>query len=124
MDCLGEAACFPGAAAELVKDVPGLELGVCPFVRGAEFRVGPVGLFLWLGLVLPRVWHLRPLAALVALMGERDQALLLQFVEDSPDPLGLLSWTDPGRVPGTHRMSPCGEAMTCRFIPCFSCLPE
>lgn len=52
MDCLGELACFPGAAAELVEDVPGLELRVCPFSDCAEFRVGTVGLFLRLGLAL------------------------------------------------------------------------
>jgi hypothetical protein len=43
VDCFGEAACFPGAAAELVEDVPGLELGVCPFAKGAERRAPVVG---------------------------------------------------------------------------------
>jgi hypothetical protein len=30
----------------------------------------------------------------------------------------------PGERPDTHTMSPSGLAMTCRFMPCFLCLPE
>src|SRR6201987_1482478 len=36
----------------------------------------------------------------------------------------FLSCTEPGSAPDTHRMSPPGLAMTCRFIPCLLCLPE
>ncbi len=36
----------------------------------------------------------------------------------------FLSCTEPGSAPDTHGMSPSGLAMTCRFIPCFLCLPE
>ena len=74
VDCLGELAGFPGAAAELVEDVPGLELRVCPFAECAEFRMGAVGLFLRLGLVPALARDLRPSAALVALIGQGDQA--------------------------------------------------
>jgi hypothetical protein len=34
------------------------------------------------------------------------------------------SWTLPGKAPETHKISPSGLAMTCRFIPCSRCLPE
>lgn len=34
------------------------------------------------------------------------------------------SCTLPGSGPDTHRTSPSGLAMTCRFIPCRRCLPE
>jgi hypothetical protein len=30
----------------------------------------------------------------------------------------------PASAPDTHKMSPTGLAMTCRFIPCLRCLPE
>ena len=46
VDCLGELAGAPRAAAELAEDSPGLELGVRALAGCAEFRVGPVGLFL------------------------------------------------------------------------------
>ena len=70
VDGLGDLAGFPWAAAELVQDVPRLELGVCPFSEGAEFRVGAVGLFLRFRLVLPLVGDLCPGAALVPLVRE------------------------------------------------------
>jgi hypothetical protein len=44
------------------------------FAGCAEFRVGAVGFFLRLRLVLPAVGDLRPGAALAALVGQGDQA--------------------------------------------------
>jgi hypothetical protein len=38
-------------------------------------------------------------------------------------PLAMSGWPLVMRT-DTHRMSPPGLAMTCRFIPCFLCLPE
>lgn len=90
VDGLGEFPCARRAAAELVEDVPCLELGVRSLAGAAEFRMGAVGLFLGLGLVLAGVGDLRPGAALVALIGQGDQAGFFQLVEDSPDPLGFL----------------------------------
>ena len=90
MDGLGELAGAPGAAAELAEDAPVLQLGVCPFSGGAEFRVGAVSVLLGFGLVLALVRDLRIGAALVSLVGEGDQARGLQFCQDAPDPLGLL----------------------------------
>src|ERR1700755_1608725 len=81
VDRLGEFPGAPGAAAELVEDVPGLELGVCPFAEGAEFRVGAVGFFLRFRLVPALVRDLRPGAALVSLVGEGDEAGFLQLIE-------------------------------------------
>jgi hypothetical protein len=118
---------FPGArraAAELGEDLPYLELRVRALAGGAEFRVGAVGLFLGLGLVLALVRDLRPGAALVALVREGDQSGSLQFIKDAPDPLGLLIVDRAGSAPETRWTSPRGLAMTCRFIPCFLCLPE
>ena len=69
MNGLGELPGTPGTATELGEDLPCLELCVCPFSRRAEFRVGAVGLFLGLGLVLAPVRDLGPGAALIALMG-------------------------------------------------------
>jgi hypothetical protein len=90
VDGLGELAGAPGAAAELPQDVPGLELRVCPFPGSPQFRVGAVGVFLGFGLVLALVRDLRPGAALVALIGQGDQAGGLQLGHDAPDPLGAL----------------------------------
>ena len=42
VDGLGEPPGFPGAAAELAEDLPGLELGVRSFAGSAEFRVRAV----------------------------------------------------------------------------------
>jgi hypothetical protein len=53
VDGLGEFPGVPRAAAQLTENSPGLELRVRPLAGGAEFRVGAVGLFLRLGLVLP-----------------------------------------------------------------------
>jgi hypothetical protein len=105
------------AAAELGENCPGLELRVRALAGRAELRVGAVGLFLRLGLVLPLIGDLRPGTALISLIGQDDEALGFQFVQHAPDPLGLLSWTEPGSAPDTHRMSPSGLAMTCRFTP-------
>src|SRR5215468_748732 len=74
VNCLGELACSPGAAAELPEDSPCLELGVCAFARCAQPGVGAVGLFLGLRLVLPDVRDLRVPGSLVALVGQGDQA--------------------------------------------------
>jgi hypothetical protein len=36
--------------------------------------------------------------------------------------VALRSWTEPGSGPDAHTMVPLGEAITCRFMPCFLCL--
>jgi hypothetical protein len=61
-------------AAELVQDVPGLELGVRALAGRAELCVGAVGVFLGCRLVLPDVRDLRVAASPVALIGQGDQA--------------------------------------------------
>jgi hypothetical protein len=53
MDRLGELSGAPGAAAELIEDVPGFELGVRALAGGAQPGVGAVGLFLGFRFVLP-----------------------------------------------------------------------
>jgi hypothetical protein len=55
VDGLGELPGFPGAAAEFLEDLPGLELGIRALARCAEFRVGAVGVFLGLRLVFALV---------------------------------------------------------------------
>ena len=62
--------------------------------------------------------------ALVPVVGQGDQACGLQLVQDAQIRSAFLSCTDPGSAPDTHRMSPSGLAMTCRFIPCLQCFPE
>jgi hypothetical protein len=94
VDGLGEFSGAPGAAAQLGQDLPCLELGVRPFAGGPEFRVGPVGLFLGLRLVL-------------ALVGQRDQALPLELIQgggdDEPGPAvggGRVAEPGPGPAQG------------------------
>ncbi len=67
---------------------------------------------------------LRVRAALIALIHEGYEPGGLQFVQDAPDPLGLLVVDRAGQRPGHPQDVPVGLAMTCRFIPCFLCLPE
>lgn len=55
VDGLGKFPGTPGAAAQLTENPPRLELRVRPFAGHAEFRVGAVGLFLRLRLVLDRM---------------------------------------------------------------------
>jgi hypothetical protein len=86
VDGLGKLARAPRAAAELVQDVPGLELRVRALTGCAQPGVGPVGLFLGGRLVLPDVRDLRVAASAVALIGQGDQAGGLQFGQDAPDP--------------------------------------
>src|SRR5580693_10321336 len=90
VDGLGKLPRFPGAAAEFPEDLPGLELGVRALAGRAELRVRTVGVFLGLRLVLALVRSFRVRAALIALVGQDDQAGRLQFRQDAPDPLGLL----------------------------------
>ena len=124
MDGLCEFPGAPGAAAELAEYSPCFELRVRAFAGGAEFRVGAVGFFLRVGLVPAPVRDLRPGAAPVSLVGEGDQAGFSSSSSTPQTHSAFLSCTEPGSAPETHRMSPCGLAMTCRFIPCFLCLPE
>src|SRR6185437_9611103 len=100
VDGFGELAGAPGAAAKLAEDPPGLELRICAFAGRAEFRVGPVGLFLRLRLVLPAVRDLRVIAAQVAFVGQGDQARGLEFGQHAPDPLGLLIVDRAGQCAG------------------------
>jgi hypothetical protein len=51
------------------------------------------------------------IAAVVALIGEGDQANRLELGQD-------------GSVPGEPENAAVWLAMNCRFIPCFLCLPE
>jgi hypothetical protein len=120
----GELPSAPRAAAELAEDPPVLELGVCPFTGCAELRVGVVCFFLRFRFVLSPVRDLRVRAALVALVGQRDQAGGLEFGEDAPDPLGFFVVDRAGQRAGDPEDVPVGLAMTCRFIPRRLCLPE
>jgi len=124
VDGLGELSGAPGAAAELTENPPVLELRVRALAGCAEPRVGPVRFFLGFRLVLPAVRDLRVAASLVALIRQGDQPGGLQLGQHAPDPLGLLIVHRARSAPDTHKMSPTGLAMTCRFIPCFLCLPE
>ena len=54
MDGLGELTGAPGAAAELTKNPPALELGVRALAGRAEPRVGALASFWDCGLFLPR----------------------------------------------------------------------
>jgi hypothetical protein len=83
VDDLGELPGAPWAAAELAEDAPGLELGVRALAGRAEFRVCLVGLFLGFRLVPALVRDLRVRGALVALVGEDDQARGLELVQDA-----------------------------------------
>src|SRR5579862_7956964 len=85
VDCLGKLAGAPGAAAELAEDPPCLQLSVRALAGCAEFRMGAVGFLLRFRLVLPAVGNLRPGAALIALIGQGDQAGFLQLAEHAPD---------------------------------------
>jgi hypothetical protein len=89
-DPLGELTGAPGAAAELAEDPPGLELRVGALAGCAEFRVGPVCFFPGFRFVLAPVRDLGVRGALVALIGQGDQADGFQFGQDAPDPLGFL----------------------------------
>ena len=86
-------------AAELAEDSPGLELGVCPFAECAEFRVGPVGLFLRFRLVPAPVRDLRVAASLVALIGQHNRRRP-PVRPGRPDPLGFLVVDCAGQCPG------------------------
>jgi hypothetical protein len=108
----------PGAAGWLGEDLPGLELCVCALAGGAGFRVGAVGLLVGLGLVPLFVRDLRRGAAVVALVLEGDGAGFVRFVRLAQAGSGFLSWTVPGGAPGTRGVFRCGDAMTCRFMPC------
>jgi hypothetical protein len=85
--------------------------------------VRAVGVFLGLRLVLALVRSLRVRAALVALVGQDDQAGRLS-ARTPQIHSAFLAWTEPGSGPDTHRTSPLGLAMTCKFMPYFLCLPE
>jgi len=61
-------------------------------------------------------------SAYVALAGQRDEPGGSQLPGDPP--AAVRSCTLPGSGPETRRMSPDGQEMTCRFIPCPLCLPE
>ena len=100
VDGLGELTGAPGAAAELTENPPAFELGVRALARSAEPGVGAVGLFLGFRLVLAPVRDLRVHAALVALIGQGDQAGGLQLGQDAPDPLGVLVVHRAGQRPG------------------------
>ena len=121
---LASLAGAPGAAAELTRDVPGPERGVCALAGCAEPGMGAVGFFLRCWLILPRYGILACADPWYPLAGQGDQARGFQLVQHAPDPIGLLSCTAPGSAPDTHTMSPAGLAMTCMFIPCLRCLPE
>src|ERR1700721_2344248 len=99
VDGLGELPGAPGTAAELAEDSPVLELGVCSFAGGAELRVSAVCLLLPFRLFLPAVRDLRVRTAPIALIGQRDQAGRLEFVQNAPDPLGLLVVDRAGQCP-------------------------
>src|SRR5436190_18970366 len=87
VDGFGEVARAPGAAAELAQDVPGLELGVRALAGCSEPGVGLVRLFLRGGLVPPAVrGEQRRSGAVVALVGQDDQAGGGQLADDAPDP--------------------------------------
>src|SRR6266851_8845051 len=73
VDGLGELSGAPGAAAELPKDAPGLELGVRALAGCPEPCVGAVRFFLGWRLVLPDVRDLRVIASLVAFVRQGDQ---------------------------------------------------
>ena len=104
--------------------MPGLELGVGALAGRAQLGVGLVGVLLGGGLVPAAVGGEQRLAgAVVALVRQDDQPGGGQLADDAPDPGGLRSWVLPRSAPETHTMSPPGEAMTCRFMPCFLCLP-
>ena len=100
VDYLGELPGAPGAAAEFAEDAPGFKPGVRALAGCAEPGVGAVGLFLRFGFVLSPVRELGVCAALVALIGQGDQAGGLQFGQDAPDPLGLLVVDRAGQRPG------------------------
>ena len=124
VDGLYELADAPGAAAELAENPPGLELGVRSLPGCAEFRVRAVGLFLGFRLVLSPVGDLGVRGSLVALMARVTRPTACSSASTPQIHSAFLSCTEPGSGPETHRMSPSGLAMTCRFMPCFVCLPE
>jgi hypothetical protein len=115
-------ASFParqGAAAKLAENPAFLELRVRALAGGPRS-------FAWARLAFPActspgTGSSPRYCPVIALAGQRDQAGFLQFVQHVPGPLRLLSCTDPGSAPDTHRMCPSEPAMTCRFIPCFLC---
>ena len=70
--------------------------------------MGAVGRFLRLGLVPALVRDFRPFAALVALVGQGNEAVALEFVERAPDPLGLLVVDRARQRPGDPQDLPVG----------------
>jgi hypothetical protein len=62
--------------------------------------VGAVGLFLRFRLVLPLVWRSGVRGALIALVGQGNQAGCLQLTQDTPDPRGLGVMDGTGQRPG------------------------
>src|SRR6266496_843456 len=124
VDGLGELPGAPGTAAKLSQDAPRLELGVRALAWCAEFRMRAVGLLLGFWLVLPAVRNLGVRGALVALVGQRDQADGLQFGQDSPDPLGLLVVDRSGEGSGDPQHVAAGAADDLQVHPVLLVLPE
>jgi len=100
VDGLGELPGAPGAAAELTQDAPGLELGVRALAGCAEPGAGAVCFLLRFRLVLAAVRDLGVRAALVALMGQGDQAGGLELGQHAPGPLGVFIVHRAGERPG------------------------
>jgi len=119
---LGELPGAPGTTAELVQDVPRLELGVRALAGRAELRVGAVGVFLGGRLVLPDVRDLRVAASPVALIGQGDQAGGLQLSQHAPDPLGLLVMHRAGQRPGHPHDIPGGTGNDLQVHPVLAVL--
>jgi transposase len=113
-----------GAAAQLPQNAPGLELRVCPSSGCAELRVRLVGLFLGFRLVLPLVRDLRVRGALIALIGQDDQAGGLQLGQHAPDPFRLLVVHRAGQRPGDPQDVAVRAGDDLQVIPCRLCLPE
>src|SRR5215468_5118641 len=90
----------PGAAAELTRDVPGPERGVCALAGCAEPGMGAVGFFLRCWLILPRYGILACADPWYPLAGQGDQARGFQLVQHAPDPIGLLFVHSAGQRPG------------------------
>lgn len=126
-DSLDEARDPGGRAAEFAEEPSGLEGGDGLFDQGPHLRMGPVDGPLAGGEAAP------PAAGREADRAARAPVALVRPAVDAGRARASMmpcsraartSWTAPARAGEAHRRRPFGSAMTCRFMPCFLCLPR